>query len=86
MTDAYCGRCWFERGQAIKLTMMTPINREGKPYRNKEGNPISHVYGCPFCGEERHEGGSHARTHIVTGGNHAGEESVVKIPHIVALA
>jgi hypothetical protein len=37
---------------------------------------------CPFCGEERFNGGTHLRVHEVLDGS--GEETTVRIPHLLA--
>lgn len=83
---AYCGRCYHDRGQRVRLTMLqarASLSRSQWEDGGPHGKP--YLYGCPFCNEERALGGYHTRSHIVTTGSHQGEENVVHIPHVVML-
>ncbi len=81
----YCGRCYHDRGLFVPLTYMQRLNiseKTGRPYDSarKFGTPTP--YGCAFCGEERHSGGTHVREHRVV--TDKGEEQVVMhVPHVV---
>jgi hypothetical protein len=81
-----CGRCYWDRGVAIPLTRMQARRSSSKIQFVDDGPHGSpYVWGCGYCDEERHPGGYHTRVHVVTGGEHRGEEGVVHIPHVVAL-
>ena len=83
----YCGRCYHDRGQLVRLTYLQRLNiseKTGRPYDTSRHYGTPQPYGCPFCGEERHAGGNHVREHRVI--TDKGEEQVVKhIPHVVTL-
>jgi hypothetical protein len=53
LSPIYCGRCYHDRGQYVKLF--------GPFFTNRHET----VFHCGFCNEERHPGGSHLRVTIV---------------------
>jgi hypothetical protein len=82
----YCGRCYHDRGVLVALTYLQGRRSSSRVQFVDDGPQGSpYPWGCGYCDEERHAGGYHVRAHVVLGGSSQGEESVVHVPHVVAL-
>ena len=82
----YCGRCFHDRGVLVPLTYLQARRSSSRVQFVDDGPQGSpYMWGCSYCDEERSLGGYHVRSHVVMGGAHGGEETVVHVPHVVML-